>query len=105
MKAVKSTRIRKPAMTPEELKGLRLEMRYDLASLSYLLVIPYRTLQDYEAGKRGIPASFAEKMKAAHKADRDYMRRAARRLDKEFTRMYPRGFLPEKINNHDEDFC
>jgi hypothetical protein len=102
MKNTKSTRTKKPAMTAADLLRLRREMNYDKASLSLLLDIPYRTLQDYEAGERGIPASFAGKMKAAHKADRRYMAAMSKALDKEFARQYPHGIRSEIIINNGE---
>lgn len=63
---MKSTRKKKPAMTAAELKTLRLDIRFDKVSLGLNLGVPYRTLQDYESGARGIPVTFAEKMRAEH---------------------------------------
>lgn len=102
MKKIKNTRKAKPAMTPETMKRLRLEMGYDLVSLGQLLEVPYRTLQDREAGKRSIPASFAAALIAAHKADRRYMNNLGKRLDADFDRLYPHGIMSEINNSFDE---
>lgn len=69
-KTIKSTRNKEPAMLPEELLKLRKEMRLDKSSLAKILKTPYRTLQDYEAGKRGIAAAFADTMRQAHAENR-----------------------------------
>lgn len=103
-KSKKSTRKPQPAMTAAELKRLRLEMGFDKASLALTLELPYRTLQDYEAGRRSIPAKFSSKMRAAHRADRRFMAGVARRTDRELRATYPRGIPSETINNDDEDF-
>lgn len=99
---MKSTRKRTTDMTPAELKALRLEICFDKASLGLNLGVPYRTLQDYESGARGIPASFAEKMRAEHARQVAYMAERRRLLDIELDRMYPHGFLSE-INIRDDD--
>ena len=46
-------------MTKEQMKSIRLEMRFSLRDLAAVTGIPYRTLQDYEGGQRSIPDEVA----------------------------------------------
>ncbi len=90
-------------MTGLELKALRQEMHFDKRSLALLLSVPYRTLQDRESGKRGIPEEFAEKMREAHRKDREFMAGIVTRVDEEINRQFPMG-IPSEISPQDESW-
>jgi len=89
-------------MTAEELLKLRKEMHFDKASLALILNVPYRTLQNYEAGIRKIPAEFAKRMRAAHAHDREQAAQMGARIDRELSIMYPMG-IPSEIENNDHE--
>lgn len=52
------------ALTSENMRLIVSGIGYSLAELSACMGIPYRTLQDYYYGKRGIPAEFAGRLRA-----------------------------------------
>ena len=92
-------------MTSDELKALREEMHLDKRSMALILEVPYRTYQDREYGKRGIPNDFAEKVIEAHRKDRAFMASIADRIDADLAKQYPGGFIPSENNETggDED--
>ena len=51
------------ALTAEHMRLIVAGIGYSLAELSACMGIPYRTLQDYYYGKRGIPAEFAGRLR------------------------------------------
>lgn len=51
------------ALTPENMRLIVSGIGYSLAELSACMGIPYRTIQDYYYGKRGIPVSFSDKLR------------------------------------------
>lgn len=91
-------------MTPEEFNRLLAEMRFDLASLSLELDVPYRTLQNYKAGLRRIPPKFATAMRRAHCRELAFMARLGARLDREFAILYPQGIKSEIEKDNHEHF-
>jgi hypothetical protein len=48
-------------------------MKFDPRDMCDLFKLPRRTYQDYEAGKRNIPAKLATLIREAHKADREWV--------------------------------
>ena len=91
-------------MTGPELKALRQEMHMDMRSMSLILdKMPYRTYQDYEYGKRGIPESVAERVREAHRKDREFMAGIVARVDEEINRQFPMG-IPSEISLQDESW-
>lgn len=89
-------------MTGPELKALREEMHLDLKSMALVLdKMPYRTYQDYEYGKRGIPEDVSKKVFEAHRKDREFMAGMAARIDAEISRQFPLG-IPSEISPQDE---
>lgn len=91
-------------MTPDEFNRLLEEMRFDLTSLSLELSTPYRTLQNYRAGLRRIPADFAGKMRQAHQRDRRMMAAMGVKLDRELAILYPQGIPSEREADDHENF-
>lgn len=67
-------------MTANELKSTRTAMSLDLRSMAVVLKLPYRTYQDYEYGKRGIPDDVATRAAVALQKDRQFMTRLTTRL-------------------------
>lgn len=47
------------AIHKEQMKAIRIEMRFSLRDLAAVTGISYRTLQDYEGGQRSIPDEVA----------------------------------------------
>lgn len=91
-------------MTAAELKAMRLEMKFDKASLALTLSVPYRTLQDYESGARGISDSFADKMRAAHAKDRAFMAGLPDRVEQELQRTFPHGIPSAVVLSRDNEY-
>lgn len=69
------------AMAGAELKRLRLEMRFAPRDMCEVLGLKRRTYQDYEAGKRGIPAVLAVRIREMHKRDREFIAGIGDRID------------------------
>lgn len=68
-------------MSGKELKQLRREMKFEPRDMCVSLNMPRRTYQDYEAGKRGIPAKMAEAARELFKRDREFMNGIGDRVD------------------------
>jgi transcriptional regulator with XRE-family HTH domain len=83
-------------MTGKELKQLRKEMKFDPRDMCCILEIPRRSYQDYEAGKRGIPAEFAERVRELHHQDRAFIAGIAERVDTDLVK-YPGGIVPQHV--------
>lgn len=60
-------------MSGQELKRLRLEMKFAPRDMCDILPLNRRTYQDYEAGKRGIPAGLAARIRELHQRDREFI--------------------------------
>ncbi len=90
------------AMSAEELVRLREEMHLDMVSMAAILVspkypkgMPYRTLQDYAAGKRGIPKDVADLVRQKHNQDREFMAGIGTRVDNELRKKG--GLVPNLV--------
>lgn len=74
-------------MSGAELKQIRKAMRFEPRDMRATLAlpgkkpIPRRTYQDYEAGKRGIPADLAARIRELFKRDREFMAGIPNRVD------------------------
>lgn len=74
-------------MQAAELKQIRLEMNFEPRDMRHALAlpgtkpIPRRTYQDYEAGRRGMSAYMAARIRELHKADREFMNGIGNRVD------------------------
>ena len=86
----KSTR-KKSAMTPAQLDAIREQIGCNWMELSRALPIPYRSLQDYAAGKRSIPEDFADKIKALAAHVKNTTRRAITNVCRQIDRDHPSG--------------
>ena len=60
-------------MCAKMLRWIRKDMKYEPRDMCDQFQLPRRTYQDYEAGKRGIPAKLAVRIREQHKADREWM--------------------------------
>lgn len=69
-------------MTGEELKRIRKEMKFEPRDMYRTLNLPRRTYQDYEAGKRGIPAQLAARIREMHTRDWEWTAGIGDRVDK-----------------------
>lgn len=78
-------------MTGDELKRIRLAMGYAPRDMYRSLALPRRSYQDYEAGKRGIPADVADKARQLHRRDREFMARLSDRIADRIDRDFPNG--------------
>lgn len=74
-------------MTGAELKRIRLKMLFAPREMCACLVppgckpMPRRTYQDYEAGKRGIPAELATRIQELYWKDLDFMSTIGDRIE------------------------
>ena len=89
------------AMQPGTLRGLRKGVGFSLRDLAAVTGTPYRTVQDYEYGKRGIPATFAATV--IHELERDMVIRAElyRDMELRINREWPDG-IPSEPESDDE---
>lgn len=87
-------------MTKEQMREIRMDMRFSLRDLAAVMGIKYRTLQNYEGGQRAIPQEFADALRAEQIKERrikaELIVAQAERLDRE----YPNGIrsLPADEN-------
>lgn len=84
----KKTKKRENArMTGTMLRHIRQEMKLPPRDMRSILVppgqpaMPRRTYEDYEAGKRSIPAALATRIRELHQEDREFMAGIAARVD------------------------
>lgn len=68
-------------LTGGELRRMRREMKFAPRDMCAVLNLPRRTYQDYEAGKRSIPAALAERIRELHRQDREWMAGISGRVD------------------------
>lgn len=78
-------------MTKEQMKAIRLDMRFSLRDLAAVTGIPYRTLQDYEGGQRRIPDHVAELLHAEQIKERQIKAELALAFEARLDREYPNG--------------
>lgn len=84
-------------MSARKLKDIRVEVGFDKRSMARALDgMPYRTYQDYEYGRRGIPAEVAEAARELHRRDRQFMRQLRRQMAADLDRLFPAG-IPSAI--------
>lgn len=68
-------------MCGKMLRWMREDMRYEPRDMRALLGLKRRTYQDYEAGKRGIPAKLALLIRELHQRDREFISGIGDRVD------------------------
>lgn len=84
-------------MDAGKLRRIRMAMGYDKRAMARALDgMPYRTYQDYEYGRRGIPQEVAKAVEELRRCDRDFMKHLRRRLAAEAARRFPVG-IPSEI--------
>ena len=83
------------SMTSMQFRMVRELMRFSLVELSIVTKIPYRTLQDYEYGKRSIPAMVVEQLRQEYKRERRIMNQILRGIEKRIDQELPAGFASE----------
>ncbi len=86
-------------MTKQEMKAIRLDMRFGLRDLAAVMKIPYRTLQNYEGGQRAIPQAFADLLRAEQIKERQIKAELTAAMEARLDREYPNG-----IKSAPEDF-
>lgn len=77
----RKTRAKRTHLTGGELRAMRREMKFAPRDMCAVLGLPRRTYQDYEAGRRGIPAALAERIRQIYRQDREWMAGIGRRVD------------------------
>lgn len=90
-------------MNGEELKRIRIEMKFGVCDMYRTLGLPRRTYQDYEAGKRGIPEDVARRVREAHRRDREFMAGLPARIDAAIEREFPGGVIPSFQDEKEEE--
>lgn len=69
-------------MCGKMLRWLRRDMKFEPRDMRAVLGIrSRRTYEDYEAGKRGIPAKLAARIRQQHKRDREFINGIGDRVD------------------------
>ena len=63
------------------LRWIRKDMKFEPRDMCDIFLLPRRTYQDYEAGKRGIPAELAVRIRETHKVDREFINSIGDRVD------------------------
>lgn len=98
-KAAKTTtkREKRTHMAADELKRIRLAMKFAPRDMCATLGLPRRTYQDYEAGKRGIPAKLATLIREMFNRDREFMATINDRVDAAAKKKFPNG-IPSEVD-------
>jgi DNA-binding transcriptional regulator YiaG len=81
-------------MDADMLKNIREEIGFAPRDMYRTLGIPWRTYQDYEAGKRGIPDDVASAVLVELKWNREFMTGLPCRVDRDLEREFPGGVCP-----------
>lgn len=68
-------------MCGKMLRWIRKDMKYEPRDMCDQFQLPRRTYQDYEAGKRSIPAKLATQIREQHKRDREFINGIGDRVD------------------------
>lgn len=82
-------------MSAATLRTIRQQIGFDMRSLATSLGLKYRTYQDYEYGKRGIPKEVADAVRAFQRRDRQNMQKIIRRINADIDRQFPGGIPSE----------
>lgn len=80
------------AMTKEQFCTFLESIGFNLKELSLVTKIPYRTLQDYKSGARGIPGRVADQLQAELVKERKICRQLHRNIKRHIESEYPNGF-------------
>ncbi|QOX79816.1 helix-turn-helix transcriptional regulator [Trichlorobacter lovleyi] len=78
-------------MTKEQMREIREEMLFSLRDLAAVTHKKYRTLQNYEGGKRAIPQEFADLLRAEQIKERRIKAELAAAQAERLDREYPNG--------------
>lgn len=86
-------------MTKEQFCIFLKSIGFNLKELSLVTSIPYRTLQDYKSGARGIPERVADKLQKELIKERKIRRWVYRNIEKHIEKEFPHGFAsaPEEV--------
>lgn len=93
MKTKKSTRI----MNNVDMRNLRESMGFSLKELSIVTKIPYRTLQDYEYGQRGIPNRVARLLREEAAKEKRIKTALYKGIEQRVEQEFPNGFVSEVV--------
>lgn len=108
-KTQKNSRKRTQFMCAAMLRWIRVQMGFEPRDMRATLAlpgckpIPRRTYQDYEAGKRGIPAKLATRIREVFKCDREFMATICHRVDIALTKQFPGGVIPSYQAKNEDD--
>lgn len=91
MKTTRNTR----TMNSIDLRNLRLQMGFSLKELSIVTKIPYRTLQDYEYGQRGIPNRVARLLREEAAKEKRIKAALYKGIEQRVEQEFPNGFASE----------
>ncbi len=80
-KNVKKQQKRTQYMCAKMLRWIRKDMKHEPRDMCDQFKLSRRTYQDYEAGKRGIPAELASRIREKHNADREWTNGIGDRVD------------------------
>jgi DNA-binding transcriptional regulator YiaG len=83
------------AMEPERMLLLRKWIGFSLRDLAAVMRIPYRTLQDYEYGKRRIPDSFAVRFEAEIEREARIKAEVYQSIERRIAEEHPDGIPSE----------
>lgn len=83
------------AMQPEEMKQILESMRFGLVDLAAVTKIPYRTLQDYLAGKRSIPQHVAKQLRNEAAKEKRIKEWLYKKMERDIAKEFPNGISSE----------
>ncbi len=102
MASKKSTQFK--SISGAELKAFRLDrLKFSLADTSRLLRIPVRTLEDYEAERRKVPAVVAVAIMLLQERQERITREIVERINRDVDREFPSGIISEFDGGDDGD--
>lgn len=82
-------------LTKEQLRGIRVAMKYSKADMARVLGWPYRTYQDRESGARGISGAQKFCVLRAYAKDRRFFAELPARIDAAIEKEFPNGIPSE----------
>ena len=83
------------AMLPKRMLLLRKWIGFSLRDLAAVMQMPYRTLQDYEYGKRRIPNSFAARFEAEVEREARIRAEVYQSIERRIVEEHPDGIPSE----------
>lgn len=89
-------------MTTDELKNARKTLKMNQAAMAVLLDTPYRTYQDWEAGKARIPGVVGVAMRLLRERDKWVMAKVLNSVDARVAMEFPDGIPSERFDIEEE---